>query len=157
MKHFLLAALLLGLCIVMGGNNASAEMSASTTTPKQGASVVHGTKIEGTCSNVPGNRYLWAVVKPEVSPRIHPQSDKPDHGALTKGCNGSWKGTAYFGANPESNIGERFALMIVAVDDKGNNVLKGYLSDPARKDGWPGLDALPVGAKVLDKINVTRK
>lgn len=145
-------------CLLMAGNYAYAEMSASITSPHQGGAVTHSVRIDGTCNDVPGNRYLWAVVQPEASPMYHPQSDKPDHGSLSKGCsNGAWSGLAFFGVGPQHNIGERFTLMIVAVDGNGNKKMQGYLKQSNKNKSYPGLTELPAGAKVLHQITVRRR
>ena len=103
---------------------------------------------EGEITNTPSGFQLWLVV-------IHNNNYHPQTGGPLDITSGEWKGLCLFGAGPGDNIGERFTLLAVLVDDKGSNNCLEYLED-AQILKYRGFEELPPGTIKIGELKVIR-
>nr|VFK58081.1 MAG: hypothetical protein BECKUNK1418G_GA0071005_10025 [Candidatus Kentron sp. UNK]VFK68242.1 MAG: hypothetical protein BECKUNK1418H_GA0071006_10015 [Candidatus Kentron sp. UNK] len=113
--------------------------------------------LEGECKNIPKGTYLWIVVRPKFTQSYHPQSNRPDHGPMSNGCDGAWEGIAYIGASQQTDINGRFEILLVGVDIKGSTIMRNYLIKAHHTNRWHGFRQLPEGARIYQKITVIRR
>jgi hypothetical protein len=108
--------------------------------------------VSGNASGMPSGGRLWLVVTPPTPPRYYPQGP----GAVAVAPDGHFDGTAYFGTNSPTSIGD-YQLRLVLVDPAGDSTFSGYIATGNATGNYPGLAALPPGAKILARVQVTRK
>ena len=125
--------------------------SVEITEPVDGGTVEYITNVRGTFANVPADRDIWVVVQPHLAPQFHPQPR-----AIIDRPKGEWWATAYFGASPSTNIGEKFDVIVVLADADGSQAFKDYLSQVEQTGSKKGLAFLPDGVESYDHITVTR-
>lgn len=116
--------------------------------PASGSEVDSKEVFYGTC-NVKGRYRVYLAVKPIDSNNIYPQVNQ---GPLSS----EWRSDAYFG-DEDSNYGERFKLLLVAVDDEAEVVFDLYRKLGNATKNWGGLPKLPRKSLLLDTVEVIRK
>lgn len=106
--------------------------------------------VLGTFQGLPEGKTIWIVIFiPEVG-RYYPQNRPVDLEAGNK-----WSSLAYIGV--PSDTGKRFDILAVVVDTGAQNAFNAYLADARDRSDWAGMEALPEGAIIYDRITVTRK
>ena len=118
------------------------------TRPASGSEVDSKEVFYGTC-NVQGRCRAYLAVKPTDSNNIYPQVNQ---GPLAS----EWSADAYFG-DEGSNYGDRFKLLLVAIDDEAEVTFDLYRKLGNATGSWIGFLKLPRKSLVLDTIEVTRK
>jgi hypothetical protein len=116
-------------------------------TPVDRQKVPHNCPIKGTYSGEHDKNKTYRVVTyPYSTGNYHPQGSviqfTPYRGSKTAG--GTLKGTAYVGP-ALGGAGEVFKIYIVAASAEADREFTEYIKTAAR-DGYPGMDDLPVGA-----------
>jgi hypothetical protein len=105
--------------------------------------------VTGTILFIPEDMHLWLVVYPIGSGRYHPQQSE-----IIPSENNEWRLDVYFGT-PDAGVGEQFDLLLVFVNEEGNQALQDYLNNAAITGEYPGMD-LPSGCEIIDRITVER-
>ena len=112
--------------------------------PKDDGEIRHETSIQGTYSSIPDGYQIWVVVS--IGGRFYP-SAKAD---LLQ--NGTWTATAWVGSGPDEDIGKTFGILAVLADPGASGELDKYI----QAKEWTGLDRLPAGAEICDRVTVKR-
>jgi len=123
---------------------------ATITYPSNGAEVEREEMVRGTSQEVPAGHVIWIVVFPHAASRYYPQDRQADIEAK-----GDWTSKAYIGV--EENVGEGFDIIAVIADEAGQGVFRRYFEDARKNNDWRGLEQLPEGAVIYNRVTVTRK
>lgn len=126
------------------------EPAVRITYPSDGAHVEIREMIRGTSQNIPKGQVIWIVVYPQAAGRYYPQNDPADVQA-----NGDWSSLAFIGI--EEDVGRKFDIVAVLANKDAQDAFNAYLAQAKDKKTWPGLEELPNGAVIYDRITVTRK
>jgi hypothetical protein len=106
--------------------------------------------VRGTFQGLPTGKTIWIVLFiPEVG-QYYPQNRPADLEAANR-----WSSLAYIGI--PSDTGKRFDILAVVADTGAQNAFNAYLADARDRSDWAGMEALPEGAVIYDRITVTRK
>jgi hypothetical protein len=106
--------------------------------------------IRGTSQRIPEGQAIWVVVYPHPVGRYFPQNQAADIQA-----NGDWASLTFIGI--EADVGMKFDIIALLVDRKAQEAFAAYLAEAKDKKTWPGLERLPDGTRIYDRITVTRK
>lgn len=118
--------------------------------PADGATVAQTERVKGTSRNVPDGKVVWIVAFVHAVGRYYPQNYPADVQA-----NGDWSSLAYLGV--ATDVGLKFDIIAVLADKNIQAAFNNYLKDAKDKQSYPGLDQLPKGTLIYDRITVTRK
>lgn len=106
--------------------------------------------VRGTFQGLPTGKTIWIVLLiPEVG-RYYPQNRPADLEAANR-----WSSLVYIGV--PSDTGKRFDILAVVADTGAQNAFNAYLADARDRSDWAGMEALPEGAVIYDRITVTRR
>ena len=100
-------------------------------------------------------KHIWPVVY--VGGKYHPQDEG---GKSAQTVDGRWYQTVRFGncdANPETDKGVRFQLIIFTANDSANAAFEAYISNGQKTGQWPGMTELPPGLEEQLRIVVIRE
>jgi len=106
--------------------------------------------VRGTVQGLPAGQVIWVVVFAQEVGRYYPQNRPADLEAGNK-----WSSLVYIGI--PSDTDKRFDILAVIADTEAQNAFNAYLADARDRSDWAGLEALPAGAVIYDRITVTRK
>ena len=120
------------------------------TYPSDGATVEIREIVRGTSQNIPKEQAIWVVIYPHEVNRYYPQDYPADIQA-----NGYWSSLAFFGS--EKDTGKKFDVVVVLANKDAQDTFNAYLKKGKEEKSWPGLERLPEGAVIYDRITVTRK
>lgn len=120
------------------------------TYPYDGASVEIREMVRGISQKVPEGHAIWIVVYSHVVGRYYPQNYPADVQA-----NGDWASLIYIGT--EEDTSKKFDIIAVIVNKSTQDIFNAYLTQAKDKKTWPGLERLPEGAAIYDRITVTRR
>ena len=129
--------------------NTSAEVDIRIIHPSDSAMVNLIETIFGTANNIPEGKYPWILINPANSSKYYPQ--KP----INIRDDGRWSLPVQFGG--EEHLGQKFDIIAILADQEANKEITNYINEGNRTDSWPGIDKIPAGAIVVDKITVTRR
>lgn len=79
----------------------------------------------------------------------------PQNQAADVQPSGGWASMTYIGV--PSDVGLKFELIAVLVDKEGQDAFNKYLVNAKNKSDYAGLEQIPNGAIVYDRVSVTRK
>ncbi len=128
----------------------SPSMEVAITYPTNLSKVEQTETIRGTVTKLPEEHVIWVVVFIQEVGRYYPQNRPAD---LEAG--GRWSSLVYIGV--PSDIDKRFDILAVVADTNAQNVFNAYLAEARDRSDWAGLEMLPEGAVIYDRITVTRK
>lgn len=126
-----------------------AETLVEFTYPQDGDTVDMSETVEGASEDIPDGYTLWVVVYPYGVYRYHPQNY-----LINFMANGDWFAEAIVGS--EIDQGLKFNLFAVLADETANREINDYFEQCERDQNWPGLEELPEGAVIYDRVNVMR-
>jgi len=106
--------------------------------------------VRGTFQGLPTGKTIWIVLFIPEAGRYYPQNRPADLEAANR-----WSSLAYIGV--PSDTGKRFDILAVVADTGAQNAFNAYLADARDRSDWAGMEALPEGAVIYDRITVTRK
>jgi len=135
----------------MAYSASSAEVK--ITNPSNGATVSKSIDVGGTSKDIPAGAALWIMVYPHGVNRYYPQ-DKRDFPVVMT-ANGDWSTKAVIGSDTDSGL--EFEIFVVLADEKANQAIIDYLDKSKASGSWPGMEPLPDGSMIYDKVSVTRK
>ena len=103
-------------------------------------------QVKGNYKELSGGQMLWVVVAPFHTSNYYPQQNpailQPD---------GTWSSLTFVGS--AGDAGRAFDILLVLVDAQGQQAFNNYLSDTNQH----GLNGLPPGVTIVDKVTVWRK
>jgi hypothetical protein len=103
--------------------------------------------VEGTGRRIPETRQLWLIVYSHSAKRYYPQVDHP----LPVFVGKEWRGSVTFGLPGDCT--DTYDLLVVLADANAHQDFQDYAIDSYRaQEGFPGIDALPDGIKVYQRI-----
>jgi hypothetical protein len=157
--------LILILIVLLSGCNADVDLpepvvKTSTQQPRTKVKIEYpipeskvpfAERIQGTSQLLPENQKIWIVIFPLAANSYYPQDRYADVQP-----DGKWQTVAYIGIK-DQNIGEVFDVIAVLVDSDAFELFKRYSKESKEKQEWVGLENLPDGATVYDRITVVRK
>jgi hypothetical protein len=120
------------------------------TYPYDGATVEIREIVRGTSEKIPEGQAIWIVVYPHIVGRYYPQNDPADVHA-----DGDWASLTFIGI--EEDVGRKFDIIAVLADESAQEAFNVYLTQAKDKKTWQGLEKLPEGTAIYDRITVTRK
>lgn len=120
------------------------------TEPIEGALVDPIQMVRGSSRGVPAGQAIWVFVFVQKVNRYYPQNQPADLQA-----NGGWSSMTSIGI--ASDLGLKFDLIAVLADDEGRSAINNYLTNAKNRNDYPGVEQLPTGVTVYDRISVTRK
>ena len=120
------------------------------TYPYDGANVETREMVRGTSQKIPEGQAIWIMVYPHVVGRYYPQDNPTDVQA-----NGDWTSLIYIGIKEDVN--RKFDIIAVLADKRAQDAFNAYFKKAKDTKTWPGLERLPEGATIYDRITVTRE
>lgn len=124
--------------------------SVKITQPANGAQADQTQMVRGTSQAIPNGQVIWVVVFVQKAGRYYPQNQSADIQP-----NGEWASVTYIGI--PSDVGLKFDLLAVLADKEGQNAFNRYLVNARDRSDYPGLERLPDGATIYDRVSVTRR
>ena len=103
-------------------------------------------QVKGNYKEIPAGLTLWVVVAPFRKQIYFPQQNP----AILQ-PNGTWSSLTFVGSTPDAGRG--FDILLVLVDQRGQLAFDQYLVGSNQN----GLNGLPAGATIVDKVTVWRK
>ena len=119
--------------------------------PVAESKVSYAERIKGTSQLVPSDKKIWIVIFPLAANSYYPQDRYADVQP-----DGQWSSVAYIGMK-DGNVGEYFDIITVLVNIEAQHVFENYSKESKAKQKWLGLDTLPEGAQVYDRVTVVRR
>jgi hypothetical protein len=113
------------------------------------AEVPKATPMRGTATNLARDQMIWVFTVNPRDPHMNPQPQ-----AAVVQPDGGWSSTAFVGS--DGDAGKQFQIFVVVADPGAVNAIKTYLSNANQTGHYPGLAALPDGAREYDRISVVR-
>ena len=126
------------------------ETEAKITEPSEKEEVSKETMVKGSSQGVPKDSVIWVVVYPYQASRYYPQNKPTDVQS-----NGKWASMSYIGI--DEDVKQKFDLIVVVADETAQEAFESYLEKAKDKKDWAGLEQLPDGAEILDRLMVIRK
>jgi hypothetical protein len=120
------------------------------TDPAEGATVDLAQLVKGTSQRIPDNHLVWVVVFVHKVNRYYPQNQSADIQA-----GGDWASMSSIGQ--PRDVGLKFDLIAVLADKDGQTAFNKYLVDARDRNDYAGLERLPNGATIYDRLSVTRR
>jgi hypothetical protein len=120
------------------------------TRPTEAGLVDQTEMIRGTSKGIPAGNQIWVVVFVQKVGRYYPQNQAADIQA-----NGNWYSIAYIGI--PADVGLKMDIIAVLADQQGQAAFAQYLQQAREKTDYAGLEKLPTGITVYDRISVIRK
>ena len=120
------------------------------TYPYDGANVEIGEIVRGTSEKIPKGQAIWIIVYPYLFDRYYPQNNPADVQA-----NGDWISLTFIGI--EEDVNRKFDIIVVLADKMAQDAFNAYHKQSKDTDTWPGLERLPEGVTIYDRITVMRK
>ncbi len=139
---FLFLGILISSCI-------PAETRVDINEPTEGSRVSQIQTIDGESQILPPDSVIWPVVYLPATGRYYPQNFPADVQA-----NGEWSATVYIGQENDSGIAAD--IIVVLADKSAQDAFYSYLADAKDRNDFPGLDKLPKGATIYDRVSVVR-
>lgn len=118
--------------------------------PCEGADVETCEMIEGISCRIPEEHVIWIVIRPHAANHYYPQDGPAD-----VEINGDWSSSSTIGI--DGDAGKKFDIIAVLADGTAQDEFNRYLDWCREMNSWPGLERLPEGVSICDRITVMRK
>lgn len=118
--------------------------------PEDKGRVSFAETIKGSGLYQAQGRQAMVVVFSLMANRYYPQES-----AVDVEQDGKWSSLAYFGERDKGEV-DRFDVLVVMLDSHAKNVIEEYVVRAKSTGEWPGLEKLPKGAEIYDRISVVR-
>lgn len=122
---------------------------AKITYPRDGSFVEINETIFGNYQNLHDDHKIWIIVLPQTVDKYYPQKAPAD---IIPGE--EWSSHATLGIPEDS--GDKFDVIVVIANKEAQNKFYKYLDDSILIDSWKGIDEIPPGATIYDRITVIR-
>lgn len=106
--------------------------------------------IIGTVQGLQEGEAIWVVLFIKDVGRYYPQNLP-----ATIEAGGRWSSLAYIGV--PSDDGMRFDILAIIANAEAQNAFKAYLAEAGENNNWAGMEVLPQGAVIYDRVTVTRR
>ncbi|HEX5760452.1 MAG TPA: hypothetical protein VF121_14790 [Thermoanaerobaculia bacterium] len=120
------------------------------TYPVNLARVEQSETVRGTVEGLPSGQVVWVTIFVQEVGRYYPQNRPADIEA-----SGRWSSLVYLGQ--PADVGKRFDILAAVATTEAQSAFSAYLTDARDRTDFSGLEALPAGALIHDRITVTRK
>lgn len=137
------------LSILTESNNHTTKVKIDS--PLADSKVLYVERIRGVSKLLPSDKKIWIVVFPLAANKYYPQDRYADIQP-----DGQWSSVAYIGIK-DKNLDEHFDIVAVLVNPEAQQVFEKYSRDSKANQEWLGIDNLPEGSQVYDRISVVRK
>jgi hypothetical protein len=118
--------------------------------PISGGEVELKTTIKGISQNLPAGSVIWIVIYLPLTNRYYPTNE-----AAVVQVNGEWSALAQFGQEGETGL--KADVIVVLANQDVQDAFIAYLTKAIADNDYPGMEGLPLGDIVYDRISVTRK
>ncbi len=125
---------------------AEVERPIHITSPNNAQVVNLRQQVLGRYKEIPAGQTLWVMVAPYKVSLYFPQQ-----GPAVIQPNGTWSSLTFVGGPTDS--GHAFDIFLVLVDQRGQQRLAAYLAS----NNQSGMNGLPPGVTIVDKVTVWRK
>jgi len=150
--------ILMGVCLILLAGNLGTfgvqywgrTTKVEITYSYDGATVEIREMVQGTSQKIPEGQAIWIMVYSHVVGRYYPQDNPADVQA-----NGDWTSLTYIGIKEDVN--RKFDIIAVLADKRAQDAFNAYLTKAKNTNTWPGLERLPEGATIYDRITVARE
>lgn len=105
--------------------------------------------VKGTSQNIPDGQVLWILIYPHEINRYYPQNKSVEFQAQ-----GNWASPTLIGI--ENDVNKKFDIVAVLADEFADEILTNYLNEAAKMGIWLGLEILPEGALIHDRVTAIR-
>ena len=78
----------------------------------------------------------------------------PQNNPAAVQANGDWISLTFIGI--EEDVNKKFDIIVVLADKRAQDAFNAYRKQSEDTDTWPGLERLPEGVTIYDRITVTR-
>lgn len=106
--------------------------------------------IKGTSQALPAGTAIWVFVFIPHVGRYYPQNNPVD-----MQVNGEWSSVAFIGQ--ETDAGMKADIVAVVADKSAQQAIFSYLQNARDTQNFAGLERIPEGALIYDRITVERK
>lgn len=106
--------------------------------------------VQGTSSGLPSDMAIWIIIKPQKNDLYYPQN-KP----AETDVNGNWSSVANIGR--QDDVLEKFEIIAVLADQSAQDSFAAYIANSRENGSFDGLQLLPDGVQIYDRIVLTRK
>ena len=106
--------------------------------------------IRGSAVNLPPNYKMILVVFNPVVERYYPQDQNFSIEADNK-----WSSLVLIGS--DQDVGKKFDIIVLNANEKATGFFESYFLGSKNSGSWVGMNQLPEGAIIYDRITVTRK
>ncbi len=106
--------------------------------------------IQGTSQRISKGQEIWIVVYPHITDRYYPQNGPAD-----VEVGGEWASLTIIGVETDTSM--KFDIIAVLADETAQDTFNDYLSKSQADQSWEGLEKLPSGAAIYDRVTVTRE
>lgn len=120
------------------------------TVPKDGETVSKDQEVDGTSWKLPADKVIWVVVINTENGQYFPMPQ-----AATVDESGNWSSSGSIGT--DSDITIDMEIIALLADKTAQKEFNDYILSAKSQDNPNGMDALPGGATVMDRITITRK
>lgn len=121
--------------------------------PKQSSNITYSIYVDGTISGgLPNGQYMWIL----ANPIFLPNQWWPQGGRQINPIKGQWSGTAFIGGGPERDIGKKFDIAAVLVNEKDTEKLNNWVIETTKSGDFHSI-SLPESANIVDLVTVTRR
>jgi hypothetical protein len=118
-------------------------------TPVSDSDIEHNLQVRGSATDLEDGTSLRLATWPYVTNNYHPQDAKPD--------GESWTVTVFAGQQGPASAGEKFDLVVLAVNAAGDFRMDKYLSKAKATGKYTGMSAIEGATECLRIENLTRK
>ena len=125
---------------------AEVERPIHITSPSNDQAINSRVQVKGNYKGIPAGQTLWVAVAPFSTPIYYPQQDP----AIIQ-PNGTWTSLTFVGS--AADAGKAFDILLVLVNQPGKQAFTDYLAGNLQN----GLNGLPPGVTIVDKVTVWRK
>ncbi len=120
------------------------------TYPIEGGKVLGIETVKGASQAIPSGSLVWVVVFLPSVGRYYPQNFSVDMQA-----NGEWSSVVYIGQ--EGDVGLRADIIVVIADNNAQGAIQAYLQNARDAKNFAGMERIPDGAMIYDRMTVERK
>lgn len=127
----------------------SCPFTLTVSTPQADSAIGHNLRVQLKTGGLAEGVRLRLATWPYLSNNLHPQEAKPD--------GESWTGTVYVGISETKSIGEKFDLVVLAVNAAGDFRMDQYIANAKKTGSWPGMSTIEGAKECLRIERLTRK
>jgi len=140
--------LLVANLVVFGLRYCGTTTEVGITYPYNNATVEIKEMVEGTSQNIPEGQVIWIIVYPYLVDRYYPYNEPADIQA-----NGEWASLVGIGIKEDAGKKFKFDIIAVLANEEAQDEFNIYFTQAI----WGGIEKLPKGALIYDRVTVTRK